>query len=148
MVQNRGKKARPRQIVRRRPWGRYLLLVTAVLLGLMVTSRQAHVAELSYGLSELKDEAARLEAEREQARLDIARLASLERIETLAVSQLGMERPEVIRLVFVPTAVQPEVAVASATSIESDHRGVGAVFAQAISRLLPTLGRAEARGWR
>lgn len=78
--------------------GSRVLLVGMILLsftlGIMVTYFQARVCKLGYQITDLQKELALLRVENHDLDEQIQQLASLERVETLAVNKLGMVKPD------------------------------------------------------
>ncbi len=82
------------------------LLVTGTVLvffltGLLVTYYYARLFSLSYQISRLEKELAGLKVENHSLEEEVSRLASLSRVEALAVNKLGMVRPEGGRVLVV-----------------------------------------------
>jgi len=121
-----------------------LLLVLVVFVALVITSRHATVAHLGYSIVSAREELRVLQAESQRLELEVARLQSLERIESAAVTRLGMVKPAEIRLVVVTRteAVRVEEPVQAGT-------GFFARLAQSLSSFTRWLamgdGKAEAR---
>jgi len=110
---------------RTRVFGTVAYAVLFALLGILIASRYAAVARIGYEITELKAEVAGLERENERLRLDIAQLRSVDRIEEIAVAQLGMERPGEVCIArgepaaeetLVATSVEGQPGVAFAAS--------------------------------
>lgn len=76
--------------------------------GLYFCSLAMGVATKGYEITKLKSEINALEAANERLRLEIAELNSLERIEMLALNELGMVQPDVDDYVLLPGAYYPE----------------------------------------
>ncbi len=74
------------------------LVVVAILaaMAMAVTVQSEMIVRSGYGLVQLKAQATSLEKENEQLRLDIAKLKSPQRIQEIAISQLGMVAPQTI----------------------------------------------------
>lgn len=82
-----------------------LYVVTVVSLfcgGLYFCSLVMGVATKGYEITKLKEEISALETANERLRLEIAELDSLERIEMLALNELGMVQPGVDDFVLLP----------------------------------------------
>ncbi|HWR40061.1 MAG TPA: cell division protein FtsL [Patescibacteria group bacterium] len=72
----------------------FTLIVIAVVMGMLAAVQSAAVAKAGYGLVQIKANVSRVEKENELLRLEVARLKSPQRIETIAVRQLGMVTPQ------------------------------------------------------
>ncbi|MEW6243076.1 MAG: cell division protein FtsL [Bacillota bacterium] len=83
-----------------------LLLVLVVFVALVITSRHATIAHLGYSIVSAREELRMLQAESQRLELEVARLQSLQRIESAAVTRLGMVKPAEIRLVAI-TRTEP-----------------------------------------
>jgi cell division protein FtsL len=98
------------------PAARYVIIILAVVLvNVLLVTRHNVVLQRGYELKRLSNELTAIHTENERLALTIGQLESLDRIEEIAVSRLGMTRTTQLRLVaFQPTqpadADQPEVA--------------------------------------
>ena len=72
----------------------FTLIVIAVVMGMFAAVQSAAVARAGYGLVQAKADVAKAEKENELLRLEVARLKSPQRIETIAVQHLGMVQPK------------------------------------------------------
>lgn len=70
-----------------------LVIFAAVIAG-ATTMQRAAIVEAGYELVKIKGQAAKVEQENERLRLDIAKLKSPQRIDEIAVTQLGMVLPK------------------------------------------------------
>jgi cell division protein FtsL len=76
----------------RRKFVQILVLVAAA--AMFVTVQSEVIVRAGYDVVDMKAQAAKLEKENELLRLDIARLKAPQRIQQIAVSQLGMVMPQ------------------------------------------------------
>jgi len=116
-------------------------LAVAVLAGLVLVSRYGAVARVGYQVAELQADLTSLRAENERLKMEVDRLLSLERVERIATTRLGMRRPEEVRLVMALPA--PGVAVAQASEAAPEG-GLRKVLDRLIARLAGRIARAEA----
>lgn len=72
-----------------------LLIVCTFLIGLALTSQVASFVYQGYEVSKLEKEIAALQTANERLKLEIEELCSLDRVENLAVNQLGMVKPDI-----------------------------------------------------
>jgi len=70
------------------------LVVFAAVIAAATTMQRAAIVEAGYELVKIKGHAAKVEKENEFLRLDIAKLKSPQRIDEIAVTQLGMVLPK------------------------------------------------------
>ncbi len=70
-----------------------LVVLFLISFGAFVTARSATIVSEGYELVDMKSQALRLEKENEILRLEVAQLKSPQRIQAIAVSQLGMVVP-------------------------------------------------------
>ena len=98
------------------PAARYVIIILAVVLvNVLLVCRHNVILQRGYELKRLSNEFTAIQTENERLALSIGQLESLDRIEEIAVSRLGMTRTTQLRLVaFQPTQPadtdQPEVA--------------------------------------
>jgi cell division protein FtsL len=104
------------------PAGRYVIIIIAVVLvNVLLICRHNIILQRGYELNRLQSELTAMQTENERLSLSIGQLESLDRIEEIAVSRLGMTRTAQLRLVaFQPTqpvvADEPVVASSGRTS--------------------------------
>lgn len=102
-----------------------LVVLFLIAFGVFVTARSAMIVSEGYALVDMKSQAIRLEKENEILRLEVARLKSPQRIQAIAVSQLGMVVPT---NVYCSTGNNPSSPKdAQATVKEKDGGVVGGV---------------------
>jgi len=77
------------------------MVLVFFLTGLLITYYYARLFSLSYQISRLEKELAGLKVENHSLEEEVSRLASLDRVEALAVNKLGMVRPEGGRVLVV-----------------------------------------------
>ncbi|HWR43281.1 cell division protein FtsL [Sporomusa sp.] len=70
------------------------LVIIAVVMAAITTMQSAAIVQAGYDLVKIKGQVAKIEKENELLRLDIARLKSPQRIEEIAVKELGMVVPK------------------------------------------------------
>ncbi len=87
------------------PASRYVIIIVAVvLINVLLVCRQNIVLQRGYELSHLNNELTALQEENQRLTLAVGKLESLDRIENIALSRLGMVHSDQIRLVsFQPT---------------------------------------------
>ncbi|HWR05364.1 cell division protein FtsL [Sporomusa sp.] len=71
-----------------------ILVIIAVVMAAVTTMQSAAIVQAGYDLVRIKGQVAKVEKENELLRLDIARLKSPQRIEEIAVKELGMIVPK------------------------------------------------------
>lgn len=89
------------------------VLVFVLALALLMVSRQAAIVRVGYQIDQLKNQVTVAKAERDSLQLEVTRLQSLDRIEKVATSRLGMVRPQEARAFTPKTAPPQDVAVRS-----------------------------------
>lgn len=102
---------------------KFLYVSTVVCLflsGLYFCSLAMGVATKGYEINRLKEEISALETANERLRLEIVQLSSLERVEMLACTELGMKKPEAGDYLLLPGAesLMPEREPAWAPDFE------------------------------
>jgi cell division protein FtsL len=70
-----------------------ILVSMAILIAVVTTMQSAAIVQAGYDLVKVKSQVAKLEKENELLRLDIAKLKSPQRIEAIAMNELGMVIP-------------------------------------------------------
>jgi len=70
------------------------IVVLAAVLMMVVAIQREMIVRSGYGLVELKNQIAQLERDNERLRLDIAKMKSPQRIQQIAITQLGMVKPQ------------------------------------------------------
>ncbi len=70
------------------------LVLIAIVMAAVTTMQSAAIVQSGYDLVKIKGQVAKLEKQNELLRLDIARLTSPQRIENIAVKELGMIVPQ------------------------------------------------------
>jgi len=99
-----GPRKRVRRVkkVRKSHKGVYIAVVLAAfLLGIFFTARYAQVAMQGYRINQLKERLAAVQAENQRLEMEANRLMSLDRIEKIAMGELGMVKPEGVQFVAV-----------------------------------------------
>lgn len=101
-------KAAPRKMVRKAPKlhkktqkGYLLIVILAFILGLTVASRYTHVAVMGYQLSKLNVAMSSLEKENQLLNVEVNQLKSLDRIEKIATTRLGMVAPQNVQFIAI-----------------------------------------------
>lgn len=72
----------------------YFLLTILIVAGVGVISQYGRIVACNYRIQHLHREMALLQEEKEVLCIEVKRLASLERIERIAVGELGLQHPE------------------------------------------------------
>ncbi|WP_192868107.1 cell division protein FtsL [Calderihabitans maritimus] len=100
------------------------LILVGFIIGLLLTYEYARLAATGYKITRVKQEIAALQSANEKLQLEIAKLKSLERIEIIATTKLGMEKPrDKVQLVFI-NELEPAVRMAHYHS-EAEENMVG-----------------------
>lgn len=86
------------------------LVLIAVVMAAITTMQSAAIVQSGYELVKIKGQVAKVEKENELLRLDIARLKSPQRIEEIAVKELGMIVPKNAYYASAATAATPAPA--------------------------------------
>jgi len=148
---HRAEKLRPQAKPKVKPrFYKLLYVVTVVSLfccGLYICSLAMAVATKGYEINKLKEEIGGLETANARLRLEIAQLNSLERIEKIALEELGMVQPGKDDYVLLPGAMvlaregeeqEVQVAVAAEEEARDDlplfRRKAAALLAVALGR--------------
>lgn len=87
-------------------------------LGLLLASQAATITNKGYEVVQLKKEISSLKTANERLKLEIAQMDSLERIEAIALADLGMEKPSINDYLLLPLAEQEEILLAEGQSGE------------------------------
>jgi len=126
-----------RPVSRKRKKENVALLLTVIMvgfiLGLVAAYRYAMLAQTGYRLDQLQKQLALAEAENQQLQMQVNQLQSLQRIEQIATTKLGMVRPEGAQMVAVTVPAQAEPAPATPVP---DHASPVASAAQTIQHSL------------
>lgn len=101
-----------------------LVVLFLIAFGVFATARSATIVSEGYALVDIKSQAIRLEKENEILRLEVARLKSPQRIQAIAVTQLGMVVPT---NVYCSTANSPTAKENAAATKDKDGGIVGGV---------------------
>ncbi|QDR80378.1 cell division protein FtsL [Sporomusa termitida] len=88
-----------------------ILVVIAIVMAAVTTMQSAAIVQSGYDLVKIKGQVAKLEKENELLRLDIAKLKSPQRIEEIAVKELGMIVPKNAYYASAAAADSPAQAV-------------------------------------
>ena len=86
-----------------------LLIVVGFVLGLTVILRYAYIVESKYQLESMKKELIKIERENQILKVQLTELKSLDRIESIATSELGMIEPDLDNIIFIKS---PEFSLA------------------------------------
>jgi cell division protein FtsL len=116
-------------------------------IGILVAFYCAQVAATGYRMHKLENDLSMLRKETHGLHSDIARLSSLDRVEAVAVSRLGMVKPEPNQVVMVKT----DLAAAEAMATNNTGREAGAVEGTAPpaagEQAAGEAGAGEGRNW-
>ncbi|MCL6636062.1 MAG: septum formation initiator family protein [Peptococcaceae bacterium] len=131
------------------PGGARLVLVVMVLagflVGVLITYYYSRVFALGYQISRLEKELALLRVENHSLDEEIHRLASLDRVEFLAVNKLGMVKPDSSNVLVVAVAgnapPQPEQRTGQAAA------AAGAEKSRLIRTFTELVNRLESKIW-
>lgn len=111
-ARSQSRKAKARSLSLSTVFAGFVLCVVCLATG--ITARQAELARIGYEIGTLKKELAVLQAEHQLLDVEVARLQSFDRVES-AAAELGMHRPDEIRMVYTDASSTPQTAVADAT---------------------------------
>ncbi|RJX29026.1 MAG: cell division protein FtsL [Dethiobacter sp.] len=70
------------------------LLLCLIIISVGIISQYGRIVAGNYQLQQMRREITLLQEEREYLRIEVKRLSSLERIETIAINELGLQYPE------------------------------------------------------
>lgn len=148
-IEEQGIQKRVRKVkkVKRNPKVVYFgLVLIAFLLGLVIAAKQAQVAVTGYEVSELKQQLAILELENQELVMEVGKLKSLERIEKIALNELGLVKPEAYQLVVVESRNKSEAQLENAEKLAEQPReeGILQVLKGVIGSLEGRISSAEA----
>lgn len=148
-IEEQGIQKRVRKVkkVKRNPKVVYFgLVLIAFLLGLVIAAKQAQVAVTGYEVSELKQQLAILELENQELVMEVGKLKSLERIEKIALNELGLVKPEAYQLVVVESSNKSEAQLETAEKLAEKPReeGILQVLKGMIGSLEGRISSAEA----
>ena len=71
-----------------------VLLFLLVIIGMGLIGQHGRIIACNYRIHQLKEEMAALQEEKKSLRIEVQRLGSLERIEKIALDELGLEHPD------------------------------------------------------
>lgn len=108
--------------------------------GLYLSSLAAGITTKGYEINSLKREINALETTNERLRLEIAQMASLERVEELAITELGMETPNVDDYIFLPALAAKETTeeqenLVNVAAIEANDKKEALFYEKAVALL-------------
>lgn len=103
-----------------------LIFVIAFLVGIFFTSRYAQLAVTGYQVNQIKEKMQGLELENQKLSVQVDGLKSLNRIETVAMTELGMVKPEGVQFI----SVEDKASSKNSVPVES-AKGTSAVKSQA-----------------
>ncbi|MDA8213466.1 MAG: cell division protein FtsL [Clostridia bacterium] len=83
--------------------GYLLIVILAFILGIVIAARYTQAAVVGYQLNKLNGELALLEKENQQLNVALNQLKSLDRIEKIATTKLGMVSPQEVQFVAIQT---------------------------------------------
>jgi len=96
-----------------------LLIVIGFMLGLTVILRYAYIVENKYQLESMKKELIKIERENQTLKVQLTKLKSLDRIENIATSELGMIEPDIDNIIFIKS---PEFSIAMKNGREYEEK--------------------------
>lgn len=70
------------------------LILLLIITGVGLIGMHGRVVAINYRVQQVNREISRLQEEREYLNIEVKKLASLERIEHIAINELGMQYPE------------------------------------------------------
>ena len=95
--------------VGKKPWVLFMVVVAAdFTFGLYYTSLSAAIASKGYQLERIRSEVRHLETATERLEYTMAAMSSLEKVEKVAVEQLGMSKPDYHQVVYVEERAKTE----------------------------------------
>lgn len=127
----------------------FLGLVALLILGLALVyvGQRTHLMTLTYQSEALGRSITEALREREFLQLQMAQAHSLDRVEQVAIGQLGMVRPEAMQYVVMDGTNQADVASPGAgESIRQEQRGLIAIAVDWVAQHWPRMETAEAGG--
>lgn len=120
-----------------------LMVLLAFVLGLFMTAKHAQLSMLGNEVNQLQKEIHSLKRENERLQLKIAQLSSPERVEIIATTKLGMQKPNLQQFELVaplPETINDTEAYAVAANTdrmeELDGKNTGAGFIEMIARVV------------
>jgi len=140
-MKNKGRKQSKKS--RSKSWQNYVLVFGCVLicfaLGLSVVAQTAKLNAKGYQLNQLQAELLNLGRETDVLRLKIAKMSSLARIESIAVTELGMQKPGANDWGILPERQRVEFPVQIAETVRplsTNHNSVFGIMNKLLSRWL------------
>lgn len=132
--------------------GPRILLIGMILvgfaLGIMITYFQARMFKLGYQISGLQQELALLRVENHDLDERVQQMASLERVEKLAVNKLGMVKPDGSNVMMIAVAGEaqplPDTGAADKTAVSPLAGDSGSLLVRAFNELV---NRLENKTW-
>ncbi|MGL5512128.1 MAG: cell division protein FtsL [Sporomusa sp.] len=103
------------------------LVIFAAVIAAATTMQRAAIVEAGYELVKIKGHVAKVEQENEFLRLDIAKLKSPQRIDEIAVTQLGMVLPKNAYFASVATPANSQSQLVSAGDSSVTEKILGAL---------------------
>lgn len=126
------------------------VVLVAFLMGIFFTARYAQVAMQGYKINQLKEHLAAIQADNQRLQMEANRLASLDRIEKIAMSDLGMVKPEGVQFVAVEnvnslnnTPVEPENRAIKTAAVTNQDSKVNPVLENLVKFLNEKKGQLE-----
>ncbi|MDA8236003.1 MAG: cell division protein FtsL [Clostridia bacterium] len=95
------------------------VVLVAFLLGIFFTARYAQVAMQGYQINALKERLTALQADNQRLEIEANKLKSLNRIEKIAMADLGMVKPEGVQFIAVEDKKLDEVTEPKGEAIQN-----------------------------
>lgn len=138
---------RPRRVPSGQKFALICLVVAGFLLAALVIFYYAQVAALGYQISRMEEDLARLRVEKDSLDAEVQKLASLDRIELVAVNKLGMVKPDGQNVLLV-TIDSPKTVTTTASSGQAAdvaEKKPGSARNQLIQAFTDLVNRLESR---
>ena len=94
------KKKSKKKVEKRRPKGQIFLLFMAFSFSIVMISHYAYIAEIAFNINRLEKEYAEIVKENSLLNVRLAETVNLQKLETLAQEELGMQYPNPDQLVY------------------------------------------------
>ncbi len=101
--------------------GYLMIVLLAFVIGIVIAARYTQLSVAGYGLNKINKELTLLQKENQQLSVELNHLKSLERIEEIATTKLGMVPPQRVQFVTMTAAVDQDATQVKQTAMIGNH---------------------------